>query len=126
TSVLTAASFSLLPALGCRTTPRRAPMRVRGANEDIRYAAVGCRSRGADHISGMREVKGTRLVALCDVDRTILDREVQKARDKGGNIQGYTDYRELLANPDIDVVTVATPNHWHALAAIWAVQAGKD
>lgn len=126
TSVLTAASLSLFSGLGCRTVPRPATQRVRGANEDIRFAVVGFGGRGGDHINGLRQLKGTRLVALCDADRTILDREVKKAADRGEQVQGYVDYRELLANPDIDVVSIATPNHWHALGAIWAVQAGKD
>jgi predicted dehydrogenase len=51
---------------------------------------------------------------------------VAKYRDKGENVEGYTDIRKLLENPNIDVVSIATPNHWHALGAIWAVQAGKD
>ncbi len=66
------------------------------------------------------------MVALCDVDSNILDREVKKYRDKGEQIEAYTDVRRLLENKDIDVVSFATPNHWHALGAIWAMQAGKD
>ena len=66
------------------------------------------------------------MVALCDVDQHILDREVKKYRDLGEQIEGYTDVRKLLENKDIDVVSFATPNHWHALGAIWAMQAGKD
>ena len=65
-------------------------------------------------------------MALCDVDRTVLDREVKKCRDAGESVAPYTDLRQLLENPDIDAVSIATPNHWHALAAIWAIQAGKD
>src|SRR5438045_9328863 len=74
----------------------------------------------------MSEQKGARLVALCDVDRDILHREVKHAADLGEQVKGYTDIRKLLENKDIDVVTFATPNHWHALGAIWAIQAGKD
>jgi predicted dehydrogenase len=96
---------------------------VDGANGDIRYAVVGFGTRGGAHLSGMREIEGTRLVALCDVDSKSLEREKSKCP---GDVQGYTDIRKLLENKDIDVVTYATPNHWHALGAIWAVQAGKD
>ena len=131
TSLLTTASFSLFPVLGAdKNTKRkeRAPVasRATGANGDIRFAVVGFGGRGMNHIDGLREVKGTRMVALCDVDRSILDREVKKYRDLGEQIESYTDIRKLLENKNIDVVSFATPNHWHALGAIWAVQAGKD
>ena len=51
---------------------------------------------------------------------------MKKCRDQGEQVEGYTDVRKLLENKDIDVVSFATPNHWHALGAIWAMQAGKD
>src|SRR5439155_10350283 len=82
--------------------------------------------RGQSHIEGLRKLKGTRLVALCDVDRDVLDKEVKKCQDRGDQVEGYTDIRKLLENKNIDVVTFATPNHWHALGSIWAIQAGKD
>jgi len=117
-SILTAASISVLPGF------TRA--RAGGANGEIRYAVIGFNGRGRDHLKEMGEVKGTRLVALCDVDRSILDREVQQCERRGEKVQGFTDVRKLLESPDIDVVTIATPNHWHSLVAIWAIQAGKD
>ena len=125
------ASFSLLPAWGAEDGPTRkatspAASRPLGANGDIRFAVVGFGGRGLSHIEGLREVKGTRMVALCDVDHAILDREVKKYRDLGEPIESHTDIRKLLENKDIDVVSFATPNHWHALGAIWAMQAGKD
>ena len=130
-SLLTTASLSLFPAFGAEKGAKRkerAPVasRATGANSDIRFAVVGFGGRGMSHIQGLREVKGTRLVALCDVDQSILDREVKKYRDLGEQVESYTDFRKLLENKDIDVVGLATPNHWHALGAIWATQAGKD
>lgn len=130
-SLLATASFSLLPAFGADKTAKRkerkaVASRATGANSDIRFAVVGFGGRGMAHIQGLREVAGTRMVALCDVDCAILDREVKKYRDLGEKIEGYTDIRKLLENKDIDVVSFATPNHWHALGAIWAMQAGKD
>ncbi|MGO8926275.1 MAG: Gfo/Idh/MocA family protein [Limisphaerales bacterium] len=130
-SLLTTASLSVLPALGAdlgsepkaTTSVAARPM---GANGDIRFAVVGFNGRGMDHIKEMRQVKGARMVALCDVDQHILDREVKKYADQGETIAGYTDIRKLLEDKDIDVVTFATPNHWHALGTIWAMQAGKD
>ena len=130
-SLLTTASLSLLPALGADKSTKRkdrapAASRATGSNSDIRFAVVGFGGRGQAHIQGLREVEGTRMVALCDVDSKILDREVKKYRDLGEKIESYSDIRKLLENKDIDVVSFATPNHWHSLGAIWAIQAGKD
>src|ERR1043166_6850190 len=131
TSVLGTAGLGLVPALGAEGKPKAAAQatattRVVGANGDIRYAVVGFNGRGRDHLGGMHGVKGTRLVALCDVDSHVLEAEVKKCDAHGEKVEGYTDVRKLLENKDIDVVTFATPNHWHSLGAIWAVQAGKD
>jgi predicted dehydrogenase len=123
-SFLSSASLSLLPLL--RRGQALAQTQVPGANSDIRYAVAGFHGRGADHLKEMGEVRGARLVALCDVDRNVLDREVKKYRDEGCTVEGYTDVRKLIESKNVDVVTFATPNHWHSLASIWAVQAGKD
>lgn len=123
TTALAGASLSLLPVLG---RSQSVIGRVRGANEDIRVAVVGFNGRGKSHISGFRELKGVRVVALCDVDQNVLDKGVKEFKDRGESVTGYQDIRKLLENSDIDVVSIATPNHWHALATIWAVQAGKD
>jgi predicted dehydrogenase len=96
---------------------------VAGSNNDIRVAQIGFRSQGAGHIGTLSKMKGVRLVALCDVDKNVLDK---KAQELGGGIQTYTDIRKLLENKDIDAVSIAVPNHWHALATVWACQAGKD
>jgi predicted dehydrogenase len=129
-SLLTTASAALVPAFGADNDGRgslaSAQLRVTGANGDIRCAVIGFHGRGGSHIEGLRKVPGTRLVALCDVDRSVLDQELQKCQGRGEKVEGYTDIRKLLENKDIDVVTLATPNHWHALGSIWAVQAGKD
>jgi predicted dehydrogenase len=131
TSLMTTACLSLFPALGAEPstkgkTKALVASHATGANGDIRFAVVGFGGRGMNHIDGLREVEGTRMVALCDVDRTTLDREVKKYQDLGEKITAYTDIRKLLENKDIDVVSFATPNHWHSLGAIWAMQAGKD
>ncbi len=97
--------------------------RPAGANGDIRVAQIGFRSQGAGHIKTLSKVPGVRLVALCDVDRHVLE---AKAAELGGGIQTYTDIRKLLENKEVDAVSVAVPNHWHALATVWACEAGKD
>jgi predicted dehydrogenase len=125
-SLISAASLNVLPAFAAEKQSASPGAGVVGANGDIRYAVVGFNDRGKSHLSGMAELEGTRLVALCDVDSKVLAREMQKCDQKGQKVEGYSDIRKLLENKDIDVVTFATPNHWHALGSIWAIQAGKD
>ena len=97
---------------------------VARANSDIRVGVIGFKGRGGDHISNFRKINGVRVAALCDADQEVLGNEMNKPGS--ATATPYTDIRRLLDNKDIDVVSIATPNHWHALAAIWAVQAGKD
>ncbi len=99
---------------------------VAGANDDIRMAVVGFNGRGEAHISAWEKIKGVRLAGLCDVDSKVLERRVNDTKKKGLTVEGYTDIRKLLENKDIDAISIATPNHWHALATVLAVQAGKD
>lgn len=115
TSALAAAGASL---------PARSWSQVLGANSDLRVAVVGLNSRGKDHLGSLAKIDGVRVVALCDVDTAILDKTKPTVND--GNVKTYVDYRELLDSPEVDAVTIATPNHWHALGGIWACQAGKD
>ncbi len=116
-TALAGASLSLWPAIA----------KAQGsANGDIRVAVVGFGGRGGNHISGFRALKGVRVVALCDADKDILDKGVQRMKDAGQAVEGCQDMRQLMENKDIDVISFATPNHWHALGTIWAVQAGKD
>ena len=100
--------------------------RVLGANDDLRVGVVGFRSQGRNHIRWLRELPGVRVVALCDPDRGVLDREVKGSKGRNEKIDGYVDVRKLLEDKNIDAVTTATPDHWHALVTIWACQAGKD
>src|ERR1035441_2945113 len=87
-SLFTTASLGLYPALGADENAKpkvRAPVasRATGANGDLRFAVVGFGGRGKDHIAELRKVNGARMVALCDVDQNILDREVKKYREIG-------------------------------------------
>lgn len=122
-SVLLTASLSAWPRWSRAAQPSA---RVRGANEDIRVAVVGFNGRGRNHIDGFRKLKGVRVVALCDVDADVLARGVREFEQRNEKVAAYRDVRKLLEDPNIDAVAFATPNHWHALGAIWAVQAGKD
>ena len=125
---LTRRSFLTRAALATATVSwsARSWAQVKSANEDVRFAVIGFNGRGKDHLSGLSKVKGTRLVGLCDVDDKVLAREKDKRSKEGSTIEGYKDLRKLLESKDVDAVSIATPNHWHSLAALWAVQAGKD
>ena len=104
-------------------------------NDTVNMAAIGLGpttavggvgGRGHQLIGRLREIPGAKIVALCDADQAHLDREVKAARDHGGKVAEYHDPREVLDNKGIDAVIIALPNHWHALATVWACQAGKD
>ncbi len=99
---------------------------VLGANDTINMAVIGIRSKGAQHINVFHELPNVNVVALCDVDKEILDREVQKFTDRGEKVKAYTDFRKVLDDKDVDAVCIATPNHWHSLISIMACQAKKD
>ena len=106
-----------------------------GPNDTVRVAVIGLGSttavggvggRGHQLIPRVREVPGARIVALCDVDQAHLDREAQPFKDRGEEVATYRDLRRVLDDKTIDAVVIALPNHWHALATVWACQAGKD
>jgi len=97
-----------------------------GANDDIRVAVVGLNAHGTgDHLNKYLKMSGVRVVALCDPDRNVLARCVKLVGKRKPKVRTYTDIRKLLAEKDIDAISGATPNHWHALSTVWACQAGK-
>jgi predicted dehydrogenase len=101
--------------------------RIDGSNSDIRAAVIGFNGRGGEHINAFSSLPGVRLVALCDCDQAVLDKGAAMVKEKKNlEVKTFRDLRKLLEEKEIDVVSIATPNHWHSLAAIWAVQAGRD
>ena len=110
------------------TTPTiLAGNRWRGANDRVNVAVIGIRGMGQNHISSYQELKNVEVSAICDVDQNLFAERIKKHfTDKNlKNPKIYTDLRKLFKDKDIDAVSIVTPNHWHALAAIWAIQAGK-
>ena len=97
-----------------------------GSNEAVRVAVVGLGIKGAAHIQHLLTIDNARITALCDVDPKVLEREVQKLKEKQIEVFTCTDPRYLLERSDVDALVIATPNHWHALLTIWTCQAGKD
>ena len=88
-------------------------------SDTLTKAIVGTGSMGRGHIP----YAGTKVVALCDVDKRHLDIAVNMV-DKG--VKTFSDYRELIQLPEVDIVHVATPPHWHGIIAADAARAGKD
>src|SRR5690242_7296346 len=105
----------------------RAVARGASANDQIRIAVLGVHGRGQDHIQGFQALPDAAVVAMCDPDANVLADSAAKF-EKRYNRKVHTeqDLRRIFDNKEIDAVSVATPNHWHALAMIWACQAGKD
>src|SRR6266851_9313454 len=99
-----------------------------GANDKVNVAVVGVGGRGTAHVREYLTIPGARVAAVCDVNTAATERAEQlvlKGPD-GVKPKIYQDLRKLYEDKDIDVVSIATPNHWHSLATIWACQAGKD
>ena len=103
------------------------PLRAMAPSDRVRVALCGIHGRGKDHLDNYAKIPKVQIAALCDVDESVL-RERLSDMDKMGlpKPATYTDFRKLLEDKSIDAVSIATPNHWHSLMAIWACQAGKD
>jgi predicted dehydrogenase len=98
-----------------------------GANEKVNVAVVGVGGRGTAHVKEYLTIPGARVAAVCDVNTAATERAgVLVNNAYGSTPKYYQDLRKLYEDKDIDAVSIATPNHWHALATIWACQAGKD
>ncbi|MGC8642343.1 MAG: Gfo/Idh/MocA family protein [Isosphaeraceae bacterium] len=98
-----------------------------GPNDVLRVAVVGVRGRGMDHIDGFSHQKDVRITAICDIDQNVIGPATRYIEKRYGSPpRYYQDIRKLLENKEIDAISVATTNHWHALATVWACQAGKD
>lgn len=98
-------------------------------SDQINVGAIGLNGMGWADLQAALKVPGVNVVALCDVDRSVLDRrlgDLQKQNVDTSKIKTYNDYRQLLDRKDIDVVIIGTPDHWHALIMMEACQAGKD
>jgi predicted dehydrogenase len=95
-------------------------------NDTVRVACVGVRGQGRGHIRAYSRLPNVEIAALCDVDESVLNQRLAEAeRITGKRPAAFTDFRKLLEDQSIDAVSIATPNHQHALQTIWACQAGK-
>ena len=112
-SIAAAASITIVPRSVLGRQGYTAP------SDELTKAIIGVGGMGKEHI----RYEGSRLLAVCDVDELHLQEVLERA---GPGVSGYRDFREVLARPDIDIVHIATPPHWHGLIAIAAAEAGKD
>ncbi len=112
-SVAATAGVTLVPRRVLGGTGYTAP------SDELTKAVIGVGGMGRGHM----DYEGARLLAVCDVDANHLSQAVEKA---GPGVDAYSDFREVLDRPDIDIVHIATPPHWHGLMAIAAAEAGKD
>ncbi|MHC5001542.1 MAG: Gfo/Idh/MocA family protein [Planctomycetota bacterium] len=103
------------------------PRRRNRPNETIRIGVIGVRGRGGVHVRSWLRMEDVEVAAICDADRNVIGRSMDAVKEASGRWPAYyQDVRAMLDDPTIDAVSIATQNHWHTLAALWAVQAGKD
>jgi hypothetical protein len=109
------------PAAAADDRPPVAP------SERVRVAVVGVNGQGSNHVGCWLDTPEAEVVAICDIDPAAYERLCAKRFKNAARPPDYVqDVRRLLERNDIDAVSIATPNHWHALMAVWAMQSGKD
>jgi predicted dehydrogenase len=122
-----AAASTVFPLVTIAGT--KASGRVLGANDVIRVGVAGIHGRGTAHIAEYVGLRGhkVQITHLIDPDRSLFESRSKTIRARGGNEpKCVQDIRRALEDKDLDVISIATPNHWHSLMTIWACQAGKD
>jgi predicted dehydrogenase len=97
------------------------------ANDTLHVAVLGVHGRGKEHVHGFAGQHNCVVTTICDVDEAVIGSSMKAAEKAQGKPAKFEqDLRRVMDDKTIDIVSIATPNHWHALAAIWAMQAGKD
>jgi predicted dehydrogenase len=121
-------------AIGTIAFPYIVPASVLGNNGDtapserITMGCIGVGSQGTSNMRGFLSKDEVQIVAVCDVDKRRLDKAKWRVDDRYQNsdCKTYVDFRELIARDDIDVLSLATPDHWHSIPVLTAARAGKD
>jgi len=102
-------------------------VRVWGANDKVNIGIVGLGGRGSSHLNIYTGLSEAQVVGLCDVNQAAREKAQATLARKGlEKAREFEDMRQMFADPKVEAVSIATPNHWHALSAIWAMKAGKD
>lgn len=95
-------------------------------SDTVNVALIGCNSMGFGDLTNAINVEGVNCIGLCDVDQSVLERRAGDVEEMMGSApELYGDYRKLLENPDLDAVIIGTPDHWHCLQTVHALEAGK-
>lgn len=98
-----------------------------GANDRVNVCVMGVNGRGNAHLSAYGKIENTNVTSVCEVDTRLFASCAEKFTANGLKEPKFEqDIRKVLEDKDVDVISMATPNHWHSLATIWACQAGKD
>ena len=101
--------------------------KAKSPNEKIGVAVIGAGGRGNAHLAQFVDDSRTQVLYIVDVDEKIGNARCDWAEDKQGQRPKFVrDMRTAFDDPALDVISTATPNHWHALCGVWAMQAGKD
>src|SRR3954452_20775838 len=104
-----------------------AATRVWGANSRVNVAIVGLGGRGSNHLNIYSKLPEARVIGLCDINQAAREKaQATLLKNTGEKAKEFEDMRQAFADSEVQAVSIATPNHWHALAAIWAMKAGKD
>lgn len=112
--------------IGAASFPASSYARIIGANERVNFAIAGINSRGKALVKSSMAAPNTSIGYICDVDSRVLEAVGPMVQEAGGRKpKTFVDFRELVAQKDLDAVAIATPEHWHAPMAIMAAQAGK-
>ncbi len=123
---LSAAAAGLAAAPFAAARGEDPPARPAGPNDRLRVAVIGINGRGGSHIGGWLGNPETDLAVICDCDPNAQAKYEKRFAELPRKPEFERDYRRLLDRQDIDIISIATPNHWHALMTIQAMQAGKD
>jgi predicted dehydrogenase len=101
--------------------------KVWGANDRVQVAVIGLHGQGFSHVHQYSKIPTAAIAAVCDVDENVMGERVRTMETMSlPKPKTYVDIRKLLEDKDIDAISIATPNHWHSLMALWGCQAGKD
>ncbi len=126
-SVLAAAVAAAFPAAGLLAADEKLELPAKNAGDLLQVAIVGAGDRGGVHIDEFILNPNTEIAYIVDADKQAGQRRAEQVGKKQGRTPKVAqDMRDALADKSVNIVSVATPNHWHSLAAIWAMQAGKD
>jgi predicted dehydrogenase len=102
------------------------PLRAAGANDKLLVGVMGCNGRGMAHINGFLSIPNVEIAYVCDVDNRAIAKGIAAvAKKQDRTPQGVSDFRRVLDDKNVDILTIATPNHWQAPATILACAAGK-